>query len=99
MTDIRALARALGGDVVGRDQLTFPGPGHSHRDRSATAWIDPGFPDGFRVHSHAGDDPLALRDYVRGRLGLPGFSPRSIATPTAGAAKPQPAPQDDAQRT
>jgi len=32
--DVRAAARALGGDVVGRDQILCPGPGHSPRDRS-----------------------------------------------------------------
>ena len=30
-------------------------------------------PEGFVVHSFAGDDPIVCRDYVRQRLGLPSF--------------------------
>jgi putative DNA primase/helicase len=97
MTDLRTLARALGGDVVGRDQLAFPGPGHSRQDRSATLWLVPDAPDGFRVHSHAGDDPLALRDHVRFALGLPGWHPDQKAK--TGAPITPPTPQDDAERT
>jgi hypothetical protein len=33
-------------------------------------------PDGFLVHSHAADDPIACKDYVRARLGLPAFAPQ-----------------------
>jgi hypothetical protein len=33
IADLRSLARALGGEVVGR-QVLAPGPGHSRRDRS-----------------------------------------------------------------
>jgi putative DNA primase/helicase len=73
--DIRAAARALGGDVCGRDQVVCPGPGHSHQDRSLSVRLDPRAPDGFVVHPFAGDDPLACRDHVRERLGLPAWEP------------------------
>jgi putative DNA primase/helicase len=71
---LRELARALGGEVSGR-QVLAPGPGHSHRDRSISICIEPNAPDGFIVHSFAGDDPLVCKDYIRERLGLPSWQP------------------------
>jgi len=35
--------------------------------------IDASAPDGYVVHSFAGDDPIACRDYVRDKLKLPAF--------------------------
>jgi hypothetical protein len=70
--DARGLAQALGGDAHG-DKISAPGPGHSSTDRSLTVWIKPDAPDGFTVHSHAGDDPIGCRDYVRQKAGLPTF--------------------------
>jgi putative DNA primase/helicase len=67
--DPRAIARAVGGSVSGRNVLA-PGPGHSRADRSLSIKIEPGAPDGFLVHSFAGDPPLECRDYVRAALGL-----------------------------
>jgi hypothetical protein len=61
--------RALGGEAHG-NRILAPGPGHSPRDRSMSIFISSQAPDGFVVHSHAGDDPLLCRDYVRERLGL-----------------------------
>jgi putative DNA primase/helicase len=74
IADLRSLARALGGEVSGRQALA-PGPGHSHRDRSLSICIEPNAPDGFIVHSFAGDDPLVCKDYIRERLGLPSWQP------------------------
>jgi putative DNA primase/helicase len=74
IADLRSLARALGGEVSGRQALV-PGPGHSHRDRSISICIEPNAPDGFVVHSFAGDDPLVCKDYIRARLGLPSWQP------------------------
>jgi len=71
-----ALAHALDGSVSGRNRISCPGPGHSRRDRSLSVLFDPAAPGGFVVHSHAGDDPLACKDHVRARLGLPGPEPR-----------------------
>ena len=73
MIDIRAAARALGGDVIGRDAVAAPGPGHSPKDHSLTVRLLAG--DDFLVHSHASDDWQTCKDYVRQRLGLPAWQP------------------------
>ena len=73
--DPARLAHALGGDVHG-DKIAAPGPGHSAADRSLTIWLKPDAPDGFTVHSHAGDDPIVCRDHVRGKAGLSPFEPK-----------------------
>lgn len=70
MFDIRSVAYALGGDVTGRDSANVPGPGHSKTDRSLSIKINARAPGGFVVYSHAADDPILCRDYVRERLGL-----------------------------
>jgi hypothetical protein len=72
MTDIRAVARALGGDVVGHDTVIAPGPNHSHKDRSLSVRLTN---DDFVVHSHAGDNWRTCKDFVRERLGLPAWEP------------------------
>jgi putative DNA primase/helicase len=72
--DLRIITRALGGEVSGRQVLT-PGPGHTPRDRSLSIKIEPAAPDGFLVHSFAGDDPIVCKDHVRRRLGLPEWKP------------------------
>jgi putative DNA primase/helicase len=74
MTDLRYIARSLGGEVSGR-QVIAPGPGHSPHDRSLAVRPTPDAPDGFQVYSHAGDDWQQCRDYVRQRLGLPAWQP------------------------
>jgi len=71
MRDARSIARVLGGEVVGRDSVSAPGPGHSPQDRSLSIKVDANAPDGFLVYSHAGDDWKACRDHVRSRVGLP----------------------------
>jgi putative DNA primase/helicase len=73
--DARAIALALGGNVAGRDCVVAPGPGHSPQDRSLSIRLDPAAPDGFLCHSHAGDDWVLCRDYVRQRSGLPQWQP------------------------
>jgi putative DNA primase/helicase len=92
--DVRAAARALGGDIVGRDQVLCPGPGHSPRDRSLAVRF---IADGFVVHSHANDDWQACRDHVSARLGL---DSRRLTTGPANPAHmrdsaPTPPPPDD----
>lgn len=72
--DLRMLARALGGEISG-DQVLAPGPRHSPSDRSLAVKVSIGAPDGFVVFSHAGDDPLECRDYVRQKAGFPPFEP------------------------
>jgi putative DNA primase/helicase len=73
--DPRNIAYILGGDVIGRDGVSAPGPGHSKADRSLSIKLNSRAPGGFVVFSHAGDDPIACRDYVRERLGLDQWKP------------------------
>jgi hypothetical protein len=72
---LRNLARALGGEAVGRDQVACPGPNHSRQDRSLSVRFDQNAPDGFVVHSFAGDDPIRCKDHVRQLLGWPQWQP------------------------
>jgi hypothetical protein len=72
MIDVRAMARALGGEVIGRNAVLAPGPGHSRRDRSLSVQLING---DFLVFSHAGDDWQTCKDYVRERLGWPAWQP------------------------
>jgi putative DNA primase/helicase len=90
--DVRAAARALGGDTVGRDQVLCPGPGHSPRDRSLAVRF---VADGFIVHSHANDDWQTCRDHVSARLGWD--SQRPVTKPARMRATPQP-PNDTVDR-
>jgi putative DNA primase/helicase len=70
--DPKIIARALGGQVIGRDQIAAPGPGHSSRDRSLSVRVTP---TGFMVHSHAGDDWRLCRDHVKQAIGIPIVQP------------------------
>jgi hypothetical protein len=71
---LQEIARTLGGAVSGQ-QILAPGPGHTASDRSLSICLSRDARDGFIVHSFAGDDPLACRDYVRGKLQLTRFKP------------------------
>jgi len=72
--DIRTIVRAMGG-VVSSGAALVPGPGHKAGDRSLSIRPSTTAPDGFVVHSFAGDDPLVCKDYVRGKMGLPPWKP------------------------
>ena len=72
------VAQALGGEVSG-GQVSAPGPGHSSSDRSLSIKLDDAAPEGFIVNSFAKDDPIACRDYVRQKLGLPEFKPKKAS--------------------
>jgi predicted P-loop ATPase len=78
---VHQIVGILGGDVTGADSCNVPGPGHSAKDRSLSIKIDPAAPDGFLVYSHAGDNDVACKDYVRDRLGLPQWSGSGKANP------------------
>ena len=83
--DLRSIAAALNGDVVG-GQVLAPGPGHGPRDRSLA--VRPGFRgqrDTFICHSFAGDDWKECRDFIRQKLGLPDDAPRRKAAEPAPA--------------
>ena len=67
---------ALGGEVSG-GQVLAPGPDHSAADRSLSVKTRRRRARGFRLfNSFAGDDPIACRDHVRKKLGLPEFKPK-----------------------
>lgn len=81
----------LGGDVSG-DSVLAPGPGHSKHDRSLSVRFSADAPEGFVVHSFAGDDALECRDYVKGKLGIAEYRPservRERASKPSTSAKP-----------
>jgi hypothetical protein len=91
--DARTIASILGGDLTSKDSVKVPGPGHSPRDRSLSIRVDPNAPDGFVVHSFAGDDAIACRDYVRDRLGLSKWKPGEPNPFTTFRPKPKTAPE------
>jgi Toprim domain len=70
LLDLRTLARALGGEIVG-GQVLCPGPGHSARDRSLAVRPSAQSSFGFIAYSHAGNDWPTSRDYVLKKLGRP----------------------------
>jgi hypothetical protein len=74
LLNLQTLARALGGEVSG-GQVRAPGPGHSAADRSLSVKLDSNAPDGFVVNSFSDDDPIACKDCVREKIGLPAFKP------------------------
>jgi Toprim domain len=67
--DLRSIARATGGKVVG-GQVLAPGPGHSAHDGSLCVSLSATAPLGFIVYSHAGDPFEVCQRYVAERLGL-----------------------------
>jgi hypothetical protein len=69
MKSAQQIAAALGGEVR-KNQVRAPGPGHRPHDRSLSVKLSATAPDGFVVHSFAGDDPMMCRDYVKQRLGM-----------------------------
>jgi len=75
-SDLRSLARALGG-IVSHGQVLAPGPGHSPADRSLSVRLSHAAPDGFVVHSFASDDPIECRDYVREKLNMRPFESKT----------------------
>lgn len=88
MSALQQIARALRGDIAGRDLVLAPGPGHSSRDRSLSISFDPQAPDGFLVHSFANDDWEVCRDHVRDVLGLGRFESRNLGLPATYVAAP-----------
>lgn len=75
-----SVLRALGGIKSGRNAILCPGPGHGKRDTSLSVVFGKEYPEGFAVHSFAGDDWRECRDYVRAKLGLPEWRPNGQAT-------------------
>jgi hypothetical protein len=73
LPSLKQVAQALGGELSG-NQVLAPGPGHSPKDRSLSIKLEASAPDGFLVHSFAGDDPIRCKDYIREKLGLPAWT-------------------------
>jgi hypothetical protein len=69
LPSIDKIAELLGGEVRGNGEVLAPGPGHTSHDRSLSVRPDNAAPNGFLVHSFAGDDPFLCRNYVLGKLG------------------------------
>ena len=67
--DLRSIARALGGEVQGR-QVLAPAPGHRRIDRSLSVRLSAQSPTGFIVHTFSGHDFREARDYVAAKLEL-----------------------------
>ncbi|RWF66698.1 MAG: virulence-associated protein E [Mesorhizobium sp.] len=65
--NLKQAAVALGGDVIRRNRILCPGPGHSRHDRSLQVTFKD---DGFSVRSFAGDDFRDCRDHVKAVLGM-----------------------------
>ena len=94
-SDLRTLARLLGGDVIGR-QVLAPGPGHGPKDRSLSVTLSATAPNGFLAFSHAGDDWRDGRDHVRCLLGIERERGPATRRPQEALRRPlEPRPQDD----
>ena len=65
---LQDLARLLNGKVS-EGQILCPGPNHGPSDRSLSVKLDATAQGGFIVHSYAGDDWRACRDYVKEKIG------------------------------
>src|SRR4051794_14046297 len=74
MLTLAQLAQALGGEVSA-GQVRAPAPGHSPADRGMSVKLDAAAPDGFLVHLFNGGDVVAAKDFVRGKCGLPPWTP------------------------
>jgi putative DNA primase/helicase len=83
--DIRTAAQLLGGQMVGRNRVSCPGPGHSKHDLSLSVTFTH---DGFFTNSFAGDDFRECRNHVNAALGWtdePRERPRPIlVVPSSG---------------
>jgi hypothetical protein len=67
------IADALEGEVSG-DQVLAPSPGHSPSDRSLSVRINRAGDD-IVVYSFIGGDAIALKDYVRQKIGMEAWKP------------------------
>jgi hypothetical protein len=93
-------ARTLGGDLQPDGmRILCPGPYHSGADRSLSVRFDADAPDGFMVCSFGGDDPLACKDYIREKLGLPEFGSRGRTAHVDREALARKRAEDQAQRS
>jgi RecA-family ATPase len=83
---IQHIAAHMGGEVHAGHEALVPGPGHSTVDRSLSIKINDAGND-ILVHSFAGDDPIACKDYVRGQLGMREWQPNNDRNNGRGSAQ------------
>jgi hypothetical protein len=83
MLTLQQISRALGGEAYGK-QVLVRGPGHSPRDRSLSIKLHVSAPDGFVVHSFAGDDPMLCKPVA------PAVDRRQIASVASSASGTSP---------
>jgi len=77
---LHAIARGLGGSVRG-NKVVAPGPeAATHKvkwkRKRKTLAVWRGDDGDIRVHSHTGQDPIATKDWVRRKCGLPAWEPK-----------------------
>lgn len=77
MIDLHYAASCLHGGRVISGGVSFRAPGHGPGDASARILPDAEMRNGYAVTSFAGDDALALRDYIDAQCGLPRWEKRS----------------------
>lgn len=64
------VARALGGDVTGKDKVRAPSPGAPPSDRSLDILLDDSAPDGFVVQDYYGGDWRDAKDHIKKAMGV-----------------------------
>jgi RecA-family ATPase len=74
MPSLHQIAQALGGEVRA-GQVLAPAPGHSPADRGMSIKLSDDAPDGFLVKLFNEGDPIASKDHVRSKLGMPPWQP------------------------
>jgi RecA-family ATPase len=74
MPSLHHIAQALGGEVRA-GQVLAPAPGHSPADRGMSIKLSDDAPDGFLVKLFNEGDPIAAKDYIRSKLGMPPWQP------------------------
>ena len=76
---LHTIAQGLGGEVRG-NKVVAPGPeaaskrGYKRRKRTLTVWINPD--DDIGTNNWRDQDPIATKDWVRARCGLPRWEPK-----------------------
>ncbi len=90
MLNLHYAASCLPGGRVVSGGVSFRAPGHGPGDMSARILPAPGARNGYTVTSFAGDDPLALRDFIDAQMRPPSMG-RTQAAPRARSARAGPA--------
>lgn len=70
-----AVAKAVGGRVVGPNKVMAHAPGHRGGAPELSIRIDSSAPRGILVHCFSGEDPVEMKDWVLRQCGEPEFAP------------------------